>query len=74
MYPASPNLSVSAPRAPQLYVRKFRLEVQEADAWQASQRAAMTTRVRRRAWIYLGSLLSASALLLWGAWEWVATS
>lgn len=69
MNTASPNLSVSTPRVPQLYVRKFRLEVQEAEGWQVPQRSASIAHVRRRAWIYGGSLLSVSALLLWAGWQ-----
>lgn len=69
MITANPNLSVSAPRVPQLYVRKFRLETQEAEAWQVPQRVALRERVRRRAWLYAASVLGASSLLIWIGWE-----
>lgn len=70
MIPASPNLSLGTPRAPQMYVRKFRLETQEADAWQLPERTSLALRARRRTWIFAGSVVSAGSLLIWVAWQW----
>jgi hypothetical protein len=72
MHPATPNLSVNAARVPQAYVRKFRLEVREAESWEIPQHKhiSLQEHVRRRAWRYAGSLMAASALL-WAAWHWI---
>lgn len=69
MYPASPPLSVGTARVPQFHVRKFRLEVQEAESWQVPDRLALAARLRKRALVYVSSLLSLGGLLCWAGWE-----
>lgn len=70
MHTISPEFTSAAStvRTPQLHVRKLRLEVQEADAWEATPRNSLT-RARRRLWAVAGWAIGASAVLTWAVWE-----